>query len=765
MKQLRQTIATATVAATVAVCVSQVSVASPAFAAEAAAGGGGSQGAEAAGPSEFRPGNVGFGVQVPADTTLPGSTELHPCAGRKLAYHSHIDAIYATHHDGELTNMIVDGQVPTPSDELCVRLAPDANSAGTEVSRLVVPDDPKLAFLGEPGTILWYAPQEIPFADKWRPVWAGAGAFDPHHEWSVPTDFEGKKVTVELSDFKGPGQMEMFFYNRSEQQPDRRFSTKDNIRSTTLDVGSHGHYSWTFTKPGIYHLTWTITGKKKDGSTETSKPVTTTWLVGSDDDVQLPPGTTTELGEITTSAEDLRDAMFGEAPSTEAPVPSETETVTESTEQVKKILWRSFPRTVVRGGHQDMGPVGKAGESKAYMHNDVDGQDHRSGSFFYAVPNTALRQIPSKISAELGGVCAGWVLPQSQDPALPWQGFSTERFDYSTLSTDGLTVSISAFDGPGRMITAHDSLTETTVALDSADPGSSIKYPDRAHDHMTFVFTQPGAYSVRYTFEGKTPEGKPVSNDLLAHYVVGDSALFDAATLLELDPAALGFAEPETRDSTPECTPEPPADTVEPTTPPTQDSREIDPQAVGLALGGGVIAIRLAQHLMGLHGNAPAPARSTAKNQPAQDKHQTPVAQPEEPQPSVPQPRPVPAPQAGAAGGSAQKPNAQRAQSGNSAAKSNTATAKPKGTSTRPSQPLPAQAGGIRPEPHSARASEQPEIAQASASHGITAGGWLAGFVLGLGVMALLGGLGLFVATARTLRGLRRRYELEEFEN
>lgn len=761
----------------------------------------------------YKPGNTGFGVQLDANTKFGDTNETHPCAGRKLAYHSHIDAIYASHYDNELTTMIVDGQVPTPADQLCVRLAPDANPKGEEVSRFVVPfDNPSLGFLGKPGDIVWHAPQEVNFMDSWRPVWAGAGAFDPHHEYTVPTDFVDNKVTMELVEKDGPGEVEQFFYNRSVDQPHRMFSTRDNIMSFPLNVGSHGHYSWTFSEAGVYHLTWVVRGKKTDGSEEVSKPVTTTWLVGSDEEVGLKPGTTTELAPITKSAEAIRDelAKVANPTSTTAPTgPANPDVYTQSKDQVHKLLWTSNPYVLVQKGHQDMGLFGAGEDAKAQMHDDVTG-DHRSTTFAYAVPNSALRSIPGKVAKDLGGICAGWLLPQAQDFDLPWQGFSTQNFDYSKITKDGVSVSISEFKGPGRMVTAHDSLSSTTVALDSADLTRTVQYAQPSHDHQTFVFTQPGAYRVTYTFDAKTTDGQTISKDIVAFYLVGDSALWDAAEVMEFDRAVLGFSEPQARDTTPECVAEPepaPSTSLIPTTGPNAPATSVEkpvpteptppvsggsgsseffdnPEAVGLFIAGSFLAAKTIKHIADKHDHRDDNVTdSERKTKPRSGKNQAPaLAAPMEPRPNETKTAGASGSATGASGDSSAKSGASSAKAnagGSSKNSNNNSSGTKSGVKTKPTKsaalgakstakpsptPAPNANSGVRALSNgsNSNSTEQtdPQLMSEQRATGLTAGGWLAGFILGIGVMALLGGLGLFVATYRTLRQVRG---VEEF--
>lgn len=270
-----------------------------------------------------KPGNLGFGVEVPDNLD-------HVCAGRKLLYQAHVDALYGTYINGKLSTAVVDGQVVRPIDEVCLRLAPDADNEGVEVSRLVIPDDPSFSDLGAPGTIVWYAPRTVDFMNDWRPVWAGMGAFDPNHEITVPENFVDNKVTFDLVNFDGPGDMSVFYETPSMEKPEYSLRTgKNPVTSFDYEVGGHGHYDWTFTKAGIYRLTVQIKARTTDGKDLLGEPKDLVWLVGSDSEVGLPEGTTENLNPITTPAETLREEMGLPAPPTET---SESESDTGKTE-------------------------------------------------------------------------------------------------------------------------------------------------------------------------------------------------------------------------------------------------------------------------------------------------------------------------------------------------------------------------------------------------------------------------------------------------
>ena len=73
----------------------------------------------------------------------------------------------------------------------------------------------------------------------------------------------------------------------------RGLSSDPSLAPLSLQAGSHGHWNWTFSKAGVYRLdmvaSYTSTWSQRAVN---SLPSTITWLVGSDDEVGLPEGTT-----------------------------------------------------------------------------------------------------------------------------------------------------------------------------------------------------------------------------------------------------------------------------------------------------------------------------------------------------------------------------------------------------------------------------------------------------------------------------------------
>ncbi|XCB29664.1 choice-of-anchor M domain-containing protein [Arcanobacterium hippocoleae] len=292
--------------------------------------------------ASHRPGKAGYGDIVPANLRVPaGSVGANPnaqpdaagnvphiCAGKKLLHHSHVDAAYVTNLQGKLAVTVVDGQhVTEDPNSICVRLAPDAdNAAGNEVSRIKVPNNSLYSFLGKPGTAVWNAPQEQ--IDNWRPVWAGVGAFDTAHEISLPENVLLNRVWLKMISNTGPGDVNVW---RTEGFGGivRGLTSQGDLEPLLLDLGSHGHWNWSFSESGVYRLGfqagYELVKADPAEKTVTSVPSYVTWLVGSDTEVGLPAGTTTALNTIktpTAASETIPNPA--DSPNPAAP-PSDTE--------------------------------------------------------------------------------------------------------------------------------------------------------------------------------------------------------------------------------------------------------------------------------------------------------------------------------------------------------------------------------------------------------------------------------------------------------
>lgn len=511
-------------------------------------------------------GEPAFGVTIPKGTTYRDSDDKevpHPCVDRKIGYQGHFDALYGTYNYSveepatglpKLELMAVDGQQVVPQESLCFRLPPDAGEDGEELSRIRIPDDKEFEFLGKPGDIVWYAPQNIPFANGHRPIWAGIGAFDPHHEPkgkdSIPAHLD-KDMYFELQDFSGPGDVNVFFKNNSRKEVERIFSSNDEeLKTIKYEMGAHGHFNWTFSKPGIYELTWEA--YVKNGAFKVkAEPVRQIWLVGSDEEVGLPEGTTTNLNKITKPLDKDATNEPPTAPSEKKkpPRPEKGHSETSSRSALDDSIERAWkltgtPKTIINDGHMDLALTRPDKEFVTVINRE--GEKYSSGDVTLAVPDSGGDQggplvktdsWKDRIEAQISGSLPdqAWVLPESQDHKLPWVGFSNEDLPSDALLPDSkMTVSLNKVELPhdGRMISWHNGISGIDLLTDTDDLSKNLEYGLHAHDHQSMLFTKEGAYGFEYSFDITTASGKQESYLLHISYLVGDATIARAKEIL-----------------------------------------------------------------------------------------------------------------------------------------------------------------------------------------------------------------------------------------
>lgn len=112
-------------------------------------------------------------------------------------------------------------------------------------SRLVVPPDPALSFIGNPGQEIWLLPQ----VERSGLAWPGWNTQDP----SVGENGAGG-VDWTLHRVTGPGAF-VLFLTGSFGEPSVLFtSAKVLPQAVHIEPATHAHGNWAFTKPGVYLL-------------------------------------------------------------------------------------------------------------------------------------------------------------------------------------------------------------------------------------------------------------------------------------------------------------------------------------------------------------------------------------------------------------------------------------------------------------------------------------------------------------------------------
>ncbi|MDZ7550026.1 TIGR03773 family transporter-associated surface protein [Bifidobacteriaceae bacterium NR047] len=124
-------------------------------------------------------------------------------------------------------------------------------------SIIPMPNDAAYNFIGEkPGTKLYVIPQ----TQNPNVPWLGWNT----QEGGVLNELDrGAKLSLE--GVSGPGKLHVYLENGNNNPQQLWDSTKGYPQNSWIETNAHTHVNWVFSKPGIYHVKLTFSGKLKNG--------------------------------------------------------------------------------------------------------------------------------------------------------------------------------------------------------------------------------------------------------------------------------------------------------------------------------------------------------------------------------------------------------------------------------------------------------------------------------------------------------------------
>ncbi|MGW3968819.1 TIGR03773 family transporter-associated surface protein [Streptomyces ardesiacus] len=131
-----------------------------------------------------------------------------------------------------------------------------------DAARIEVPENKEFTFLGKPGDHVWLLPQ----VQQNGVLWPGWNSQEP----KVAAGVE-REVTWKLNRVRGPGDF-VLFLNGSFGTPTVLFDGRKKFpQETGIEVNSHVHGNWAFSKPGTYLLDVSMSATTKDGESHDSE--------------------------------------------------------------------------------------------------------------------------------------------------------------------------------------------------------------------------------------------------------------------------------------------------------------------------------------------------------------------------------------------------------------------------------------------------------------------------------------------------------------
>lgn len=169
--------------------------------------------------------------------------------------------------DGQWTFLIHDDVAKADANAQSVWRYPDETVLHVlDQAELPVPEDPAYAFVGAAaGETVWVVPQ----TQNPDVVWLGWNTQDPEVMQSID-----RGITLSLTGAQGPGIVTTYLQSGSFGAPQVLFDSRvPDPQPAWVDVNTHTHANWVFTKPGVYLLQLEATADLLDGSTVTNTQV------------------------------------------------------------------------------------------------------------------------------------------------------------------------------------------------------------------------------------------------------------------------------------------------------------------------------------------------------------------------------------------------------------------------------------------------------------------------------------------------------------
>ncbi|GAA3587389.1 hypothetical protein GCM10022222_85070 [Amycolatopsis ultiminotia] len=456
------------------------------------------------------------------DPIAPGGVgEAVPAGSKFVLEHGHIDVLapvldgrglHVESKDSSMAGKPVKWRDP---EDLVLHVQPQTT--------FTVPDRADFAEIGAPGQKLWTIRQQE--TDLAANVWAGwsTEAINPPGD----QQFAGDHLDWSLDAVDGPGTAALWMNATFNAGPRMLLNGAKPLPQTTpMTMFTHSHVNWTFSAQGVYRMKFTVAGKLAD-STAVSDTVTLALAVGEVDPSSVEPGegaTPPTSSSTTTVPSSSSTAPTSSAPGTASTVPGvpeddlEPEAIVLDSGHVDALAPRIASDGRLRVDIKDSTGLGGAGVPEPAWRSP-------DRTVFHVVPAAKQTLPDDPVFGFLGEPGAPvWLIPQTQDPAIVWAGWSTEALS-PEQAPPGVEWSLAKVAGPGSVAVFQNDAVGgiSSKVFDSrqALPQSS-QVGLGTHAHANWAFSAAGIYHLTFTVTSTAPSGETLRDTKVYNFAVGD---------------------------------------------------------------------------------------------------------------------------------------------------------------------------------------------------------------------------------------------------
>ncbi len=197
-------------------------------------------------------------------------------------------------------------------------------------------------------------------------------------------------------------------------------------------------------------------------------------------------------------------------------------------------------KTVISAGHVDLGPKLVAGKWKIQIRDDSASPAvwRPLDSVVLKIPDQAQLPVPTGAEYEFLNAKPGsklYVIPQTQNSAVPWLGWNTQ--DAGALQTmgRGTTLSLVSSAGPGdfSLFLQEGSFGKPKPLWEGrSKQAQNVWVEANTHTHANWVFSRPGAYLLTIAASASLPNGKKIVDTGNLRFAIGSSTSPESAWAL-----------------------------------------------------------------------------------------------------------------------------------------------------------------------------------------------------------------------------------------
>ena len=183
-------------------------------------------------------------------------------------------------------------------------------------------------------------------------------------------------------------------------------------------------------------------------------------------------------------------------------------------------------RIKVHEGHFDYGPRLRGDTLKAQIKDDrvAPAVWRAPGDVTFVLGDNAVQKIDSEALDFLGTSGSEvYMIGQTQEDGVPWLGWNTQDPEL-VHKASAVTMTLNSVNGPGKVNVFVGGGIGSSIKHVFRNPGDSYDVPLRTHEHGTWVFSQPGTYTLDITFTVKLKSGQTKTARSALHFEVGSGA-------------------------------------------------------------------------------------------------------------------------------------------------------------------------------------------------------------------------------------------------